>query len=88
MFTLPTITNVYATSAEVSWCETHLSLGVVKQAFTPHLSESAKHFLSVSLWLKSIEDINKDLVEYAAWDMVQPVASVALIVKDDDKSSC
>ena len=54
MFTLPTITNVYATSAEVSWCETHLSLGVVKQAFTPHLSESAKHFLSVSLWSRSV----------------------------------
>ena len=32
--------------------------------------------------LKSIEDINKDLVDYAAWDMIQPTASVALILKD------
>ena len=35
--------------------------------------------------LKSVEDINKDLVEYATWDMVSPVAAVSLTLDNENK---
>ena len=38
--------------------------------------------------VKSLEDDNRDLVELSAWEMCQPLATVALILKDEkiDKS--
>ena len=30
--------------------------------------------------LNNIEEIHKDLVDYSAWDMAQPIATVALIL--------
>ena len=32
--------------------------------------------------LNNIEEIHKDLVDYSAWDMAQPIATVALILKE------
>ena len=37
--------------------------------------------------LKSIEDINKDLVEYSGWDMMAPVAAVALKIEEGNHIS-
>ena len=37
--------------------------------------------------LKSIEDANKDLVEYSGWDMATPVSAVALNIEEGNHIS-
>ena len=38
--------------------------------------------------IKSLENIGRDLVEYSAWDLVQPVATVALVLKEGNIDQC
>ena len=38
--------------------------------------------------MNAIEDIGKDLVEFGAWDMVSPVATVVLKINEERISQC